>query len=120
MFGPGTIAALVSVFLTGCSGQVDNLTGFSNAAGARGDAMTGRDKASGGGEPRRVATSTNPRDFDSLDDYLAQLRWLGATGQGWYREVGPDSYELVTTIAPAPPRRTFTRAELMRQFGFTR
>ena len=74
----------------------------------------------GAGGRRGVATSTNPRDFDSLDEYLAQLRWLGTTGRGWYRQIGPDTYELVTTMAPAPPRRTFTRAELMREFGFTR
>jgi len=120
MFGAGAIATLVPVFLTGCASQGDDAAAFANAGSARDNAMISSDKPSGGGNPRRSPTSTDPRDFDSLDDYLAQRQRLGATGQAWYRRIGQDTYELVTTMTPAPARRTFTRAELMRQFGFTR
>lgn len=69
----------------------------------------------------RLATSSDPRDFESLDDYLAQLERLGATGQAWYREIRPGIYELVTTMAQLEPQtRVYTRAQLMAQFGFTR
>jgi hypothetical protein len=75
-----------------------------------------------GGErqQRRSPTSADPRDFETLDAYLAQLERLGATGQAWYREISPGTYEFVTTMIPAPPRRVYTRAQLMAQFGFTR
>ena len=42
------------------------------------------------------------RSFATLDEYLAHLRdRAGPVGQPWYRKVGADSYELVTTRAPA-------------------
>jgi hypothetical protein len=44
----------------------------------------------------------------------------GRARRGWYREIRPGVYELVTTMRPAPPPKTFTREELMRKFGFTR
>lgn len=79
------------------------------------------EKPSGAERPqRRMATSADPRDFDTLDEYLAQLERLGATGQAWYREISPGTYEYVTTMVPALPRRVYTRAQLMAQFGFTR
>ena len=120
MSGFGMIATLLSVALTESSDQADNATAAYRAAGARDTGMTSSDKPPGSGNLRRLPTSSNPRDFASLDDYLAQLRRLGTIGRGWYRQIGPDSYELVTNMSPPPPRRTFTRAELMRQFGFTR
>lgn len=61
------------------------------------------------------------RSFATLDEYLAHLeQYAGPVDQPWYREVSPGVYELVTTVRPAPAPQTFTREELMRQFGFTR
>ncbi len=61
------------------------------------------------------------RSFATLDEYLEHLRrYAGTVDQPWYRKVGPDSYELVTTMKPAPPPKTYTREELMRKFGFAR
>jgi hypothetical protein len=61
------------------------------------------------------------RSFATLDEYLAHLeQYAGPVDQPWYREVGPGVYELVTTMRPAPEPQTFTREQLMRQFGFTR
>lgn len=125
MYGIGTVMTLLSgAFLAGCAGQTDDAVAQGNQ-GSQDAKMINRQKPSdgpsGGARPHRgLATTADPRDFDSLDDYLAQLEWLGGTGQAWYRQVGPDAYEYVTTMVPAPPPRTFTRAELMTRFGFTR
>lgn len=65
--------------------------------------------------------------FRSLDEYLAFLeRTQGPVDGPWYREIRPGVYELVTgnlRVLGADPnaqKRTFTRQELMQQFGFTR
>lgn len=61
------------------------------------------------------------RSFATLDEYLAHLRdRAGPIGQPWYRKVGGDTYELVTTIVPRGRPETFTRQQLMDRFGFTR
>jgi hypothetical protein len=81
-------------------------------------AMT--DEAPGEGGVRNLPSSYG-RSFASLDEYLEHLRrYAGPVDQPWYREVRPGVYELVTTMRPAPAPRTFTREQLMRQFGFTR
>jgi hypothetical protein len=41
-----------------------------------------------------------------------------AEAQG--KKIRPGVYELVTTMRPAPPPKTYTREELMRKFGFIR
>jgi hypothetical protein len=46
--------------------------------------------------------------------------YAGPVDLPWYREIRPGVYELVTTIRPAPTPQTFTREELMREYGFTR
>ena len=61
------------------------------------------------------------RSFATLDDYLEHLRrYAGPVDQPWYRKVGPDTYQLMTSMSPAPEPQTFTREELMRKYGFTR
>lgn len=60
------------------------------------------------------------RSFATLDDYLAFRRERGAIDLPWYREARPGVYELVTRRGPGAPPKTFTRAELMRRYGFTR
>lgn len=122
MYGIGTVVTLVAgTLLAGCSGQAGNAAAIHANPEARENFMINRDKPSGAVRPHRgLATTADPRDFDSLDDYLAQLERLGATGQAWYRETSPGHYEFVTTMVPAPARRTFTRAELMTRFGFSR
>ena len=57
--------------------------------------------------------------FRTLDDYLAHLEQQGAIDLPWWRRVGPDIYERVTSMRGRAPERA-TRAELMRRFGFTR
>ena len=63
------------------------------------------------------------RTFGSLDEYLAHLeRYAGPVGQPWYRKVWPDRYERVTTVRSLDGRgqpETFTREQLMREYGFT-
>jgi hypothetical protein len=61
------------------------------------------------------------RSFATLDEYLEHLRrYAGPVGQPWYRRVGGDRYELVTTRVPPGEPQVFTREELMRRYGFTR
>lgn len=62
--------------------------------------------------------------FASLDAYLAFLeRTQGPIDGPWYKQVGPDVYELQTgnlhLDGPDGEKRTFTRAELAKKFGFT-
>jgi hypothetical protein len=69
----------------------------------------------------RGLPSSFGRSFATLDEYLEHLRnYAGPVDRPWYREVRPGVYELVTSMRPAPAPRTFTREELMRQFGFSR
>ena len=58
--------------------------------------------------------------FRTLDEYLAFLRNQGFIDKPWYREIRPGIYELQTSRTPAPERRTFTREELEKKFGFSR
>jgi hypothetical protein len=67
--------------------------------------------------------------FNSLDEYLTHLeRTQGPIDKPWYKEVGPGIYELQTgnlrilgTDGEEPQvKRTFTRDELERKFGFSR
>jgi hypothetical protein len=60
------------------------------------------------------------RSFASLDEYLEYRRKRGATDVPWYREVSPGIYELEGHRGPGAPTRTYTRAELMKRFGFSR
>jgi hypothetical protein len=63
------------------------------------------------------------RSFGSLDDYLRHLRaQAGPVGRPWYREVEPGLYRLergsYRPLGEAPADRLFTRAQLIRKFGF--
>lgn len=60
------------------------------------------------------------QSFASLDDYLAYRRKRGAADVPWYREVAPGVYALEGNRGPGAPPRTYTRAELMKRFGFSR
>ena len=58
--------------------------------------------------------------FRTLDDYLAWRKELGAQDAPWYDEVAPGVYQLWGGRRPRdaqPP--TFTRAQLLAEFGFT-
>jgi hypothetical protein len=71
--------------------------------------------------------SVNQR-FLTIDEYLVYLEKVNAPiDKPWYREIRPGVYELVTggnlrilgTEGEQPrPKRTFTREELERKFGF--
>lgn len=56
--------------------------------------------------------------FESLDAYLAHLERRGAMDVPWYRAIGPDQYELVSGRGRRGAAERFSRAELMRRFGF--
>ena len=74
-----------------------------------------------GGDGVRDLPSSFGKSFATLDDYLEHLRnYAGPVGQAWYRKAGPDSFELVTTVQPAPAPQIFTRDQLMRKYGFNR
>lgn len=69
------------------------------------------------------------KKFATLDDYLAWLRDTHAPVDGpYYEEVSPGSYKLrtgnlrilPTDGAEAPTEQTFSRAQLLKQFGFSR
>ncbi len=99
-----------------CSGRSDGAV--ETAERGKETAMTNE---AGAGAPRRDLPYAHGRSFSTLDEYLAHLeRYAGPVGQPWYRKVGPDAYELVTTIVPRGEPRTFTREQLMREFGFER
>ncbi len=75
-----------------------------------------------GGEPVN-------RKFASLDDYLAWLRdTQGPVGKPYYEEIRPGVYQLRTgnlrVLVPegdqAAEAQTVTRAQLLKQFGFSR
>ena len=69
----------------------------------------------------RDLPSSFGKGFATLDEYLAHLQqYAGPVDLPWYRKVGPDSYELVTTIVPRGEPKVYTREELMRQYGFVR
>jgi hypothetical protein len=79
------------------------------------------EQGNNGGDGVRNLPSSFGKSFAALDDYLEHLRhYAGPIDKPWYREIGPGSFELVTTMRPAPAPRTFTRAQLMRQYGFSR
>ncbi|HEU0099132.1 MAG TPA: hypothetical protein VFQ67_10185 [Allosphingosinicella sp.] len=95
------------------------------AGGARSNREESRmEQGANGGEGVRDLPSSFGRSFATLDEYLEHLRrHAGPIDQPWYREVRPGVYEYVTTMRsedPSAAPRTFTREELMRQFGFTR
>ncbi len=59
------------------------------------------------------------RRFRRLDDYLAHRERLGAQDAPFYREISPGVYELWGGRRPKgvqPP--TFTRRQLLEEFGF--
>ena len=61
------------------------------------------------------------QSFETLDDYLAHRRKLGAQDAPFYEEVRPGVYALWGGRRPRgvePP--TFTREELLAEFGFDR
>jgi len=69
----------------------------------------------------RNLPSSFGRSFATLDEYLEHLRnYAGPIDQPWYRQVRPGVYEVVTSMRPAPAPKTYTRDELMREFGFKR
>ena len=77
--------------------------------------------ASEGDRPVRQLPHAHGRTFATLEEYLEHLRnYAGPVGQAWYRRVGTDTYELVTTSIPRGEPQIFTREELMRRFGFSR
>jgi len=111
-------AMLVLTCLT--AGCADRPAGAADRAQGNKETARMEQGTNGGGGVRGLPSSFG-RSFASLDDYLEHLRnYAGPIDQPWYREIRPGVYELVTTISPAPAPRTYTREQLMRQFGFTR
>lgn len=92
------------------------------ADGARSDREIAKmDQGRGGTEGVKGLPSSFGKTFGSLDEYLEHLRnYAGPIDQPWYRQVRPGVYELVTSMRPAPPTKTFTREQLIREFGFAR
>ena len=62
--------------------------------------------------------------FPNLDAYLAYLEKRSHVDGPWYRQVRPGVYELQTgnlrRLDGAREKRTYTREELERKFGFRR
>ena len=112
----GTALSLAVAALAGACSQP--------TAGAVAGAEQNKETAAMQDEPDRPIgqlPSAHGRSFATLDEYLEHLRTrAGPVGQAWYRKVGTDSYELVTTLRPAGEPQIFTREQLMRRFGFSR
>lgn len=63
----------------------------------------------------------NGETFDTLDEYLAHLEKQSAIGLPYWRRIGGDEYEWVTTMRTEDAtRETATRSELMARYGFKR
>lgn len=94
-------------------------------AGQQSTAQTDRQAATNQGtDVTNEQVPINQR-FRNLDDYLAHLeRTQGPVDGPWYKEVGPGIYALQTgnlhLDAPDGEKRTFTRDELERKFGFAK
>ena len=106
------------------AGACSNETVGAVATAERSEETAMTNEAGAAGTPRRDLPYAHGRTFATLDEYLAHLeRYAGPVGQPWYRKVGADTYELVTTMSvPGESNRpqTFTREQLMREYGFTR
>lgn len=79
------------------------------------------------GTGKNVTNQANPinQRFRNLDDYLAHLENnQGPVDGPWYKEVSPGLYELQTgnlkLDTPGEEKRTFTRQELEKKFGFSK
>ena len=117
-----SLAPLAMLLLGACEASQKNV----------GEAKAGQQSAT---TTDRLATSNAGNDvtneqvpinqrFRSLDDYLAHLeRTQGPVDGPWYKEVRPGIYELQTgnlhLDGPGGEKRSFTREELKRKFGFS-
>lgn len=73
------------------------------------------------GEPRMELPMAQGRTFDDLDSYLAYRQELGAMDKPYYLLVGPELYQLIRGRAlGGKPPELFTRAQLLKEFGFDR
>lgn len=79
------------------------------------------DQGNSGTDGVRGLPSSFGKSFATLDEYLEHLRnYAGPIDLPWYRQVRPGVYEMVTSMRPAPTPKTYTRDELIREFGFKR
>ena len=106
------------------AGACSNETVGAVATTERGKEKAMTDEAAPGNAARRELPYAHGRTFANLDEYLAHLeRYAGPVGQPWYRKIGPDLYERVTTARSLDglgQPETFTREQLMREYGFSR
>lgn len=86
------------------------------------DRPTTSDESARGGKARAGLPYAFGRSFRTLDEYLEHLRRrAGPMDLPWWRPIGPDRFERVTSRRmPSGRREQATRAELMRRFGFSR
>ncbi len=111
--GPAASLAGAALFASSCGAAPGNMqlaeTGRENAVATKGISVTSNDRA--------IA-----EQFRSLDEYLLHLQQVQAPVDGpWYKEVQPGMYELQTGnlhLDDDNVKRSFTREELERQFGF--
>lgn len=61
------------------------------------------------------------QNFPDLDSYLAHLKQLGPRDIPYYERMDDGRYKLMTGLNRDPSiQRIFTRAELLRKYGFAR
>lgn len=105
------------------AGACSNETVGAVATAERSEETAMTNEADAAGTPRRELPYAHGRSFATLDEYLAHLeRYAGPVGQPWYRKIGSDLYQRVTTVRTLDGRNqpeTFTREQLMREYGFT-
>jgi hypothetical protein len=115
IFKPMTTVAMAVMLPTSACGESPQHVAKQAQIGAEQEG-----KVDGEGREVRNLPFARGRTFRSLDEYLAHLEQLGAIDLPYWRRIGPDLYERVTTRIPRGEPERATRAELMEKYGFTR
>ena len=93
----------------------------SSAGAAAPSVETKMDTTPAAGAPVAGLPFAGEQTFAPLDEYLAFLKKAGEYDTPWYRELKPGLgiYERVTRMPRGQRSQTFTRAELMKKYGFS-
>lgn len=109
--------ALALAALAACAPVGDSGTEIA-AAAETGDDASGNDAMDG--TPRTLPHSGG-KTFETLDAYLEHRKALGAIDIPYYVEVEPGLYRLERGRGfRDAPDETFTRAELLEKYGFSK
>ncbi len=109
---PVIVATMLCFGISGCGAQADSSKQESVQ-------MTSSDSSDKTPQRAKRPTNNQGREFETLDEYLAHLRKLGAQDYPFYELVGPDRYKLnIGRGGNRQPAKYFTREELAQKYGF--